>query len=537
MQEESSPASRLMAEIADAERAERTRLADRLHDEGLQLVLAAKQDLAEVRDGDERALEALASGLEQASDALRSLTSAMHEDVLARLPLEEALERIGSDAARRGRFTLSVTVEAPATGIHDAFVRDIVRELLANAARHARATHVRLEVLAPEDAVIVRVVDDGRGFDVRARLEAERAGHVGLGRLERNASELGGRVVIDAPEGGGTTATVWLPRQALVAQRSLEDALHEERRWTAALIAALQDGLMVFRDGVLLQVNDAFCDMVGFSRETMVGTTPDDYPFWAEEDRDELRRGVTDAHLRSGLDQEVVLVRASGEKFLALACSARIDDPAGDEIGMLVTVKDLTERRAAEERKRLQGELRTTIETTRHLTSLLAAVDFGVPALLEAFGQLLIEHLGWGNAVINLRVPGEDRWDVSWTSSPEIAAILEGVTQSDADWAVYLAPRFERRGAFFVEAGSVVHETITAHVPAWTPSQDPAAWLADDLLLIPLCEADGACTGLVSVDCPASGLRPTDTELDALVAAGQHAAGALALARSHATAR
>ncbi len=540
MSESPTTGSRLVAEIAEAERAERTRLADRLHDEGLQLVLAARQELEEAREGDPTALDALGTDLALATEALRSLTSAMHEDVLERLPLADALDRIGADAARRGRFALELAVDPEAAGIHDALVRDIARELLANAARHAAAAHVRVEVSAVDDHLLIRVADDGKGIEPRARVEAARGGHLGLGRLERSVRELGGRFAVDAgtDDGRGTTASAWLPRRALAAQGSLEDELREERRWSAALLAALQDGLVVFRDGITIQVNDAFCRMTGFTRDELLGTTPDDYPFWFDEDRPEMRATIDEAHARRGLEQVVDLRHRSGRRFPALASSARIDDPAGDDIGMLVTIKDLTERRRAEAQQRVELELRTTIETTRRLTALLTAVDGGVPELLEALGRLLVDHLGWEEAVVNLRDPGEEGlWHIAWTSAPEIAAALAGPPVTDADWAPYLHPRFARRGVVFVPAGTqTLPDHMPMHTPEWEPRRVEDAWQADDLLLVPM-RSDEALVGLLSMDCPRSGRRPTDTELDALVAAADHAAGALALTRRGGTHR
>ncbi len=533
MAEPQSPTgSRLVAEIAEAERAERTRLADRLHDEGLQLVLAARQEIVEVRDGDPQALDALQGDLEEATEALRSLTSAMHEDVLAGLPLADALERIGADAARRGRFALEVDVAPAAVGVHDALVRDIARELLANAARHARATRVHLEVLAPDDHVLVRVTDDGRGLDRLAQIEAERSGHLGLRRLRRIVEELGGVFATETPAGGGTRASARLPVAALAAQGSLEDRLQEERRWTSALVASLQDGLVVFRDGECVQANDQFCAMTGFSRGELLGTTPDDYPFWSEADRAFLRTTVQDAHARGGLEQEVDLVRANGEAFPALCSSARMDDAGGTDIGMVVTVKDLTERRRAEERQRLELELRSTIETTRRLTGVLVAVGDGVLAVLEALGRLMVDHLGWANVVVNLRDADRDHWEIAWGSSTELAEALAGTSSRDADWEDYVRPQFLRRGTYFVKAGEVVHSPGSFVVPEWEAPGHPDAWQAEDLLVVPMRAADGTLRGLVSVECPASKLRPTDTELDALAAAGEHAAAALELARS-----
>ncbi len=534
MPDPSPSGSRLVAEIAEAERAERTRLADRLHDEGLQLVLAARQELEELRDGDPAALDALADDLARATEALRSLTAAMHEDVLTHLPLAESLRRIGSDAARRGRFALAIAVEAPAAGVHDDMVRDVARELLANVARHAQATQVELEVQGGGAELLVRVSDDGRGVDARARVAAERSGHLGLRRLERTLGELGGRFALDQRAGGGTVASAWLPRRVLAAQSTLEDELRDARRWTSALMAAQQDGLVVFRDHRTVQVNDAFCRLTGFGRDVLLDRTPADYPFWPEEDRDELLAGMEEAYARGGLDQVVELRHAEGWRLPVLASSARIDDAGADRLTLVMTIKDLSAERRAEERRRLAVELETTIETTRRLTAILTAIQAGVPAVLDALGRLLVDHLGWGNVVVNLRADGDDGWVVAWTSARELADALGHDVQRDLTWAPYLDARFARRGAWFVPAGVLPHDELTTHVPPWVPLSAPDAWLADDMLIVPLQSRGSAPCGMVSVDCPRSGLRPTDTELDALVAAGEHAAGALALGRGDA---
>jgi hypothetical protein len=190
-------------------------------------------------------------------------------------------------------------------------------------------------------------------------------------------------------------------------------------------------------------------------------------------------------------------------------------------------VKDLSERHREEESRRLEQELRTTIQTTRRLTSLLAAVPRGRDAVLDALGRLLVEHFGWGDAVVNLRA-ADGSWQVAWTSSEEVAAALAEATYTDAEWAPLLRAEWLRHGAYFVPEGAAPAPG-TVHVPDVAATDDPDAWRAGDMLLIPMGGVGALMRGLVSVDRPASGRRPSDTALEVLAAAVENAARALQL--------
>ena len=62
-------------------------------------------------------------------------------------------------------------------------------------------------------------------------------------------------------------------------------------------------------------------------------------------------------------------------------------------------------------------------------------------------------------------------------------------------------------------------------------SDDPNAWTAEDALFVPLRDPKGLLIGVISVDEPESSKRPTDDEIDALVAIASHAALALRMAQ------
>ena len=78
----------------------------------------------------------------------------------------------------------------------------VLRELLSNVARHARANEIGVEVKASPDYVVLTVTDDGVGIG-----DAPGSGN-GLRNMTDRATDLGGEFRIDARPGGGSAA-VW----------------------------------------------------------------------------------------------------------------------------------------------------------------------------------------------------------------------------------------------------------------------------------------------------------------------------------------
>ena len=88
----------------------------------------------------------------------------------------------------------------------------IVREAVINAVRHGRPRVVSVR-LGGRDVPVLRVVDDGVGFDVET---AERSGEgFGLVSMRERARSIGARLIVDSRPGGGTTVEVsWAPLEA-----------------------------------------------------------------------------------------------------------------------------------------------------------------------------------------------------------------------------------------------------------------------------------------------------------------------------------
>ena len=162
--------------------------------------------------------------------------------------------------------------------------------------------------------------------------------------------------------------------------------------------------------------------------------------------------------------------------------------------------------------------LRRVVGVTR-----AAAERRGVQPVLEAVADLVRTELRFATAVVNLRRPDDSFETVVVLGDEQARSILLGrVSHWDA-WAPLLAPRHLRCGAYWLPEGS--HEW-DAGMPTWVPhnTPDPSldAWRPEDALLLPLRDPDGRLLGVMAVDEPLSGRRPTDEELGVLMAVADH---------------
>lgn len=178
--------------------------------------------------------------------------------------------------------------------------------------------------------------------------------------------------------------------------------------------------------------------------------------------------------------------------------------------------------------------LRGLVEVTRLVR---AAGD--APELLAGIARVISEALGYGTVAINVYRPEWDDFETTAVHGDDEARdALEGHVRRIEEWEPLLADRFHRRGAYVVPAGEFDWSTISDdfYLPDVEGGTGEDAWHPLDALFVPLRHHDGTLLGILSVDEPASRRRPTDDELDVLVAFAEHAALAVQAAREQATA-
>jgi signal transduction histidine kinase len=84
----------------------------------------------------------------------------------------------------------------------------LAREALSNAIRHSNATSIVLVLDQEEDAIRLRVSDDGQGFNV---LGVDSSSHFGLQLMRERVELAGGLLHVDSQPGAGTTVLARLP--------------------------------------------------------------------------------------------------------------------------------------------------------------------------------------------------------------------------------------------------------------------------------------------------------------------------------------
>ena len=91
-------------------------------------------------------------------------------------------------------------------GIEDHLFR-ILQESVSNTLRHAKASLLEILLIKRDGYIILRVSDDGMGFDV----EEHRAGSYGLQNMYERAVEVGGHLKIVSLKNKGTRLEVKIP--------------------------------------------------------------------------------------------------------------------------------------------------------------------------------------------------------------------------------------------------------------------------------------------------------------------------------------
>jgi signal transduction histidine kinase len=204
-----SEAGRTSAVAADA--THRRRIERDLHDGAQARLVGLAVDLGRARERLEagadtaEATELVRSAHEEAKIALtevRDLARGIHPAILADRGLDPALSSLAARVPVP--VDLSVRLQEPVPVEVEAAAYFVVSEALANAARHAGATRVRVDVGREGDAVVIEVRDDGGGGAIATPGS-------GLAGLRERVAALDGVLVVDSPAGGPTVVKAVIP--------------------------------------------------------------------------------------------------------------------------------------------------------------------------------------------------------------------------------------------------------------------------------------------------------------------------------------
>jgi signal transduction histidine kinase len=202
---------------------ERERIARDIHDDTLQTLgaMALRLDLLreEIRDTRQReVIEQLLPLVRDSSDHLRTIVFELRSDLLAE-GLATAIGAATRDQAAQAGFEHRVTVRLsaePPVEVALALYR-IAQEALTNVRKHGEATRVDVCLAEENGALCLRVVDDGKGFEVAAATERlptgaqARTHRFGLRSMSERAQLVGGQLTVRSAPGQGTVVEARVP--------------------------------------------------------------------------------------------------------------------------------------------------------------------------------------------------------------------------------------------------------------------------------------------------------------------------------------
>lgn len=194
---------------------ERNRLARELHDSVSQQLFAASMLMSAINEtkisSDEREtkqLKMVEHMIHQSQLEMRALLLHLRPIALKGKSLMEGIEELLIELSQKVTMGIVWKVEPLVLdkGIEDHLFR-ILQESISNTLRHSQATKLDVLLIMRDDFVILRVVDDGIGFDV----ETEKAGSYGLQNMYERALEIGGTMKIISMKSKGTRLEVKVP--------------------------------------------------------------------------------------------------------------------------------------------------------------------------------------------------------------------------------------------------------------------------------------------------------------------------------------
>ncbi|HUG31125.1 MAG TPA: GAF domain-containing sensor histidine kinase [Candidatus Limnocylindria bacterium] len=198
---------------------ERLRISRDLHDGIIQSIYAVSLSLEDVAELVEADPMGAADRVDRSIDRLHTAIADIRTFIVglgteAGAGIGDALESVTAELLAGSPVEVRLDVEAAPVvddRLHPEAVHELVqiaREAVSNVARHSRAAAATVALEVEQDHAVLRVEDDGVGFDLDRRMGS---GHFGLANLRDRASRVGGTLTIESEPSVGTRIIVRLP--------------------------------------------------------------------------------------------------------------------------------------------------------------------------------------------------------------------------------------------------------------------------------------------------------------------------------------
>lgn len=196
--------------------AERQRLARELHDSVSQQLFAATMLLSAIDSQADNMNEELQQQIHivervisEAQSEMRALLLHLRPVTLEGKSLMRGVEALLKELMTKVHLTIVWDLDAVhlPSSVEDHLFR-IMQELISNTLRHAKATRLEVYLKDLSDAVTLRVVDDGVGFD----MNQQKTGTYGLTNMKERVENIGGIVKVVSFINQGTVISIRIPK-------------------------------------------------------------------------------------------------------------------------------------------------------------------------------------------------------------------------------------------------------------------------------------------------------------------------------------
>lgn len=149
--------------------------------------------------------------LKQLITDIKMLSTSLNSDKMSKVGLMKALQNEVEKLGKSGVLTASFLQHDTVPHINDEkaiILYRMVQEILNNSLKHAEANHITINVYFRENTFILKIADDGKGFNVKEKLaDIDDSGN-GLINLQKRAKVIQGNISIVSEQGNGTETTI-----------------------------------------------------------------------------------------------------------------------------------------------------------------------------------------------------------------------------------------------------------------------------------------------------------------------------------------
>jgi PAS domain S-box-containing protein len=209
-------------QITRAQEDERKRIARELHDESSPPLLLLIQQIDRIASSNRRLSKSLQDSLEQlrtqaveALEGLRRCAQDLRPRIVDDLGLLPALEWMADNLIKDYKIDTRVEVRGSERDLPDEvqlIMFRVAQEALSNIRRHAEATKAWITLEYRDDRVVLKVRDNGKGFELPSRIgDLASTGRLGLAGMRERIQLINGNLKMESEPGKGTKVAVEVP--------------------------------------------------------------------------------------------------------------------------------------------------------------------------------------------------------------------------------------------------------------------------------------------------------------------------------------